>query len=231
MTSLLLYLALFQPSLELQYGDAFNNALIDCRVTWFGIDFEIESKYHSVEGKQNPEDTDVLELEAAFLASKLYKLTRYEGYYREKILKWLHIHVKNLRPGAEREAIEYLFPDQIDLPRPEQLSREAVRRSSAVAYAYIQARGVIPCRTEYHLDRLREAITSFSRLPVHPFFSIANEGSFQMQCYFVRGDFTALRRSLDLRYAAAKLDPSSPKNVVAKAQNEMWEKHLKANGY
>jgi len=224
-------LLMFQPpQFELSMADYFDKHLKAYQgVTKGQIWTEVSKKYNALKGLDSVRDSQIVDFSSVLFASGWYYSISYDGGDKKEIKTWMKSKLEKMGKCAEREAIRsFVVYDPSESPRV--FSKAAVKGSAIVAWS-AALHWDTRCKSESDLQMQRAAIDSMQRLLPHKRNLTEAEASYQFSIYSVKNDLKALRKCVDLKYAAAKLDPRPGAMETTKDWCKSWEDYLKKQGY
>ncbi len=209
----------------LAFGKTLDQCMKELNVPFSQQKAKENSIYDRVSKKQRPFASDIIQISIALKAPYWFHCIRPDDATYRLRRDWCLRYIKDMQPCAEKVALGFLLEPKYDQTF-RVFDRSAIEQSSivaAVAYAYSS----MSCKTEGDLQLLKLCVDSAQKLPCSEVHQKTREAGYQFAIYNVRKDLLALKKTVQLRYKAAAVDPR--KGAVRQAELEMepWVDYLK----
>ncbi len=217
--------------LELRYDDQLDQSIIAYNLDPKKIELKWNQSFALVKGKKSVSASQILDLGAGYIAPWWFHLGKSDSKEKWAIKEWLQTHLKDLSPGAEREALDFMIFRQDVATEPTIFSEKAIQKSSVVAMATMMMWGPRLLPTDESLRLMKLAKESVLQVPIFKNFPDEMEGGYQFHYYLLKKDPKALKLAIDHWYKAAAMDPRPGAMDHMKKFCKRWEKILaKAEG-
>ncbi len=188
----------------------------------------VSEKWAKAKERGRPLEDQILAIGVGACASGFFHAVPYPGTNRRDLFDWISKNLHGLSDGAEKEALKSLT-DYDPTTSPTEFSPKSIQGSSLVAWA-VALHWDMKCHSEQDLKAYQTAIARLKKASIHQSNQLNYEAGYQFAVFSVNKDMKALRKCVDLKYAAAAVDPNPKAKENTKRWCRIYEQYLRKNG-